>query len=137
MDECKPLAGGEPVFLAGSNLHMGTGGGISGFGASPHCLSAADGYAYPAMVVSSALLVCERPAAGAGAGGLLEPHAVGLEAGSGAVGWSAGHQAFGAWPVGLAVTSVRPGAVAAGGGTALTLFGRGRAVQVDSIKNRC
>ena len=55
-------AGGEPVFLAGSNLHMGTGGGISGFGASPHCLSPAGGYAYLAMVVSSALLVCEEDA---------------------------------------------------------------------------
>ena len=87
-----PGGGGEPVWLAGRNLHVTDSPGVP-----THCIAAAfgegggAGVAIPAQVVSSALLVCERPAPSEG-GSVLAPYNMRLEAGAEAVGWSIGNQ---------------------------------------------
>jgi hypothetical protein len=111
-------AGGEPVWLTGSHMH------VVDDGAPTHCVVLGEGgirLATPARFVSSSLLACERPSSPS----LLAPFAMGFEAGAAAVGWSQGNQAFGAWPLALAVANIEPGAVSSVGGTAITLHGRG------------
>ena len=124
-----PARGGAPVFAAGADLSFGA--GAPAFCAFRFGVAATetetgfrktsfrDTFAAAGVVVSSALVACERPPAPAWAGAL----AARLEVGSPGLGWSASGTAVFAPRFGAAVTRVAPRKLPAGGGAETHVFG--------------
>ena len=127
-----PAAGGSPAFVAGADLSPGAAGAPAfcafRFGA-PRAAEAETGdektfsgfatFAVPGVVVSSALIACERPPAPAWAGAL----AARVEVGWPVLGWSASGTAAFAPRGGAAVTRVAPRRLPAEGGAETSVFG--------------